>query len=274
MLTREQCDRGLPCGNCRSRNKEAHCAYEAGAPTSREQETQVGLYSPEHNDGGTPRTKAQPLSSMASSWGYAQAGASTLCFLQKIERASTADGEDALSNASAQASYQDTFAIKEKYKGLIRLLPARMYIDQLAEIFFKDFNWQYFLVEPQMFHELLDQWTNLPFKVLSSRGPEALSPDLRVFPALLFQVIATAMLILPKPLQESFESLKYAANMTFEDLATDYSESGIAIINLFGAKSLSATSIQVGFLRAAYLKYTANVTESVCRCPWTLVALL
>ncbi|KAL7937525.1 hypothetical protein V8C35DRAFT_331248 [Trichoderma chlorosporum] len=259
---KQKCDRELPCGNCRSRNKEAHCAYEAGAPTAREQETQAGVYSSKHNDGVPPTSKAEPLSSMATSWGYASSGASTLCFLQKIERASTADGEDALSMASGQAPPQDTFAMKEKYKGLIRLLPARMYIDQLTEIFFRDFNWQYYLVEPHVFHELLDQWTNLPFKVLSTRGPEALSPDLRVFPALLFEVIATAMLVLPKPLHESFESLKYAANMTFDDLAVDYSESGIAIINLFGPKLLSSTSIQVGFMRAAFLKYTANVTES------------
>ncbi|KAL7944454.1 hypothetical protein V8C42DRAFT_89009 [Trichoderma barbatum] len=259
---KQKCDRELPCGNCRSRNKEAHCAYEAGAPTAREQETQAGLYSSTLSDGGTPTSKAEPLSSMASSWGYAQSGASTLCFLQKIERASAADGEDALSSTEGQASHQDTFAVKEKYRGLIRLLPARMYIDQLAEIFFKEFNWQYFLLEPQVFNELLDQWTNLPFKLLSSRGPEALSPDLRVFPALVFEVIATAMLVLPKSLHESFESLKYAANMTFEDLAADYSESGVAIINLFGPKLLSPTSIQAGFMRAAFLKYTANVTES------------
>ncbi|KAL7798309.1 hypothetical protein V8C37DRAFT_197060 [Trichoderma ceciliae] len=266
-----KCDRELPCGNCRSRNKDAHCAYEAGAPTARDHETQAGLYSSEQNEQneqnqqnqhGTPRPRAEPLSSMASSWGYSQTGASTLCFLQKIERASTADGEDALSNASGRAPYQDTFAVKEKYKGLIRLLPARMYIDHLTEIFFTEFNWQNYLVEPQVFHQLLGQWTNLPFKVLSSRGPEALSPDLRVFPALLLQVVATALLVLPKPLHESFESLKYAANMTFEDLAADYSESGVAIINLFGAKSLTTTSIQVGFLRAAFLKYSANVTES------------
>ncbi|PTB67549.1 hypothetical protein BBK36DRAFT_1116503 [Trichoderma citrinoviride] len=275
---KQKCDRELPCGNCRSRNKEAHCAYEAGAPTAREHETHAGLYSSrdDHhgssNGSGTPTSRAEPLSSMAPSWGYGQTGASTLSFLQKIERASTSDGDDGLMGggagddegaaAAGRASYQETFALKEKYKGLIRLLPARMYIDQLADIFFKEFNWQYYLVEPQAFRELLEQWTNLPFKVLSARGPEALSPDLRVFPALLFEVIATAMLVLPKALHESFESLKYAGNMTFEDLAGDYSETGIAIINLFGPKALSTTSIQVGFLRAGFLKYTANVTES------------
>lgn len=204
---------------------------------------------------------------MASSWGYAQSGVSTLCFLQKIERASTADGEDALSNSSGQVTaYQDTFAVKEKYKGLIRLLPARMYVDQLADIYFSEFNWQYYIVEPHVFYELLDQWSNLPFKVLSSRGPEALSPDLRVFPGLLFQIIATALLVLPKSLYESFETLKYASNMTFEDLAADYSESGVTLSNLFGTKHLTTTSIQVGFLRAAFLKFTANVTESVRGC--------
>ncbi|KAL6871193.1 hypothetical protein J3F83DRAFT_714134 [Trichoderma novae-zelandiae] len=263
---KQKCDRELPCGNCRSRNKEAHCAYEAGAPTAREQERHAGLYASQDDrhssSSAASASRAEPLSSMASSWGYAQTGASTLSFLQKIERASTSDGDDGLAAAAARASYQDTFAVREKYKGLIRLLPARMYIDQLAEIFFKEFNWQYYLVEPQTFQALLDQWTNLPFRVLSSRGPEALSPDLRVFPALLFEVIATAMLVLPKTLHESFESLKYAGNMTFEDLAADYSESGVAIIDLFGPKALSTTSIQVGFMRAAFMKYTANVTES------------
>jgi hypothetical protein len=141
-----------------------------------------------------------------------------------------------------------------------------MYIDQLTDIFFADLNWQYYLVEPQNFHELLEQWTNIPFRLLSSRGPEALAPDLKVFPALLFQIIATALLVLPKSLHESFESLKYAANMTFEDLAIDYSESSMSILNLLGTKSLCTTSIQTGFLRSSFLKYTANVTESVGAC--------
>ncbi|KAH0494380.1 hypothetical protein TgHK011_001000 [Trichoderma gracile] len=279
---KQKCDRELPCGNCRSRNKEAHCAYEAGAPTAREHETHAGLYSSSSSrddrlnghggsgsGSGTPTSRAEPLSSMAPSWGYAQTGAaSTLSFLQKIERASTSDGDDGLGaghgdeTRASSSSYQDSFALKEKYKGLIRLLPARMYIDQLADIFFKEFNWQYYLVEPQAFRELLDQWTSLPYKALSARGPEALSPDLRVFPALLFEVVATALLVLPKALHESFAPLKYAGNMTFEDLAGDYSESGVAIINLFGPKALSVTSIQVGFLRASFLKYTANVIES------------
>lgn len=106
------------------------------------------------------------------------------------------------------------------------------------------------------------EWYSLPFSVLNTEGPQALPPDLRAFPALVFQMIATALLNLPPGPDPLFDSLKYAGSMTFEDLALDYSESGVAIISMLGKRQVSHTAVVAGFVRAAFLKYSGLVTEA------------
>lgn len=108
----------------------------------------------------------------------------------------------------------------------------------------------------------MDEWYSLPFSVLNTAGPQALAPDLRAFPALLFQVIATALLILPAGPDPTFDSLKYSSSMTLEDLATDYSESSMALLALLGKRQVSHTAVITGWLRAAFLKYSGLITES------------
>ncbi|KAK5997140.1 hypothetical protein PT974_02493 [Cladobotryum mycophilum] len=260
---KQKCDRELPCGNCKSRNKESHCTYEAGAPTAREHEASDGKSQSDKQSSERAEKSNEPLSSAATAWGYAQTGTSTMCFLQKIERASTNDDDnDDMPSYAQRKSRQESFAVKEKYKGLIRLLPAKTYLDQLIDMFFKEFNKQYYLVDPAVFRRLFEEWNNLPFKLLSTEGPQALSPELRVFPAMMFQMVATALLILPETSHPVFDALKYAGNMTFEDLAMDFSESGVSVVNLFGKKNLTLTTVRAHFLRAAFLKYTGGVTES------------
>lgn len=157
----------------------------------------------------------------------------------------------------------DTPALRERYKGLIRQLPSRSFIDRLVDIFMKEYNWQYYFVDPDIFDRQLEEWNALPFSIFSSDGPHGIPPDLRVFPAVLFQVVAAALLVVPEELAEEFAALKYAANMTYEDLACDYSESGASIVSLLGKTGLSVTTVQAEFLRASFLKFTAGVTESV-----------
>ena len=87
-------------------------------------------------------------------------------------------------------------------------------------------------------------------------GPQGLPSDLRVFPAVLFQVVATALLLVPDSEPSEFDGLKYTTTMTFEDLASEYSESGAAIVSLFGKRDLSITTVQAECLHAAaFLKY-------------------
>ncbi|KAF6840475.1 fungal specific transcription factor domain-containing protein [Colletotrichum plurivorum] len=248
---KQKCDRDLPCANCKSRNKQDACKYETGAPTAKEHRKAQAE--------GTRTTQVQSLSNEAANWGYSHAGASTLGLVRKIE---SANSDAPLSHLSGATQVEDQFATKERYKSLIRQLPARGYVEKLIEVYFREFNWQYYALEEDLFMQQFAEWNNIPFNVLSNSGPQGLSPDLRVFPALLFQVLATALLTLPEGSHEFYEHLKYAGNMTFEDLAADYSESGVGILSLLGKRQITLTTVQASFLRAAFLKYMAKVTES------------
>ena len=153
--------------------------------------------------------------------------------------------------------------MRERYKTLIRLLPARTYVEKLAAIYFRDINWQYFSIDEPVFYQLMERWYSVPFSVLSTSGLQALDPILRAFPALVFQMLASSLLYLPEGMEETFEPLKYTSNMTFDDLAFDYSESGISILSLLGKRQMSIMTVLAGWVRAAFLKYTGMVTEAV-----------
>jgi hypothetical protein len=211
----------------------------------------------------TPLKVTESLSTVAATWGYSQTGASTISCLKKIEMVSPEDQSSISAMSPTYATHTESLGILNKYKDLIRQLPAKIFIDKLVTIFMRQFNWQYYIVDPDVFHTQLLEWNDLPFSIYSTEGWQRISPDLRVFPAVLFQIIATALLLLPDEEETEFATLKYAANMTFEDLACDFSASGADIVGLFGKKSMSVTTVQAEFLRASFLKYTANVTESV-----------
>lgn len=257
-----QCDRKLPCTNCVSRNKHDACQYDTKAPTLKAH--QRGTSSTGDADSPTAAA-ARPENSIptkVANFGYSATGASTLGFLRKIEGANPAEPLSALAHDSAGATHADPLHMRDRYKSLIRQLPARTYIDKLVDIYFHDFNWMYYGLDRDVFDRQLAEWFNLPFDLLTKGGPQALSPDMRSFPALLFQVLATALLVLPSGPDPTFDSLKYAGNMTFEDLAMDYSESGVAICSLLGKRQMSITTVLAGFTRASFLKYVALVTES------------
>ncbi|KAH8846085.1 hypothetical protein MCOR07_011367 [Pyricularia oryzae] len=87
---------------------------------------------------------------------------------------------------------------------------------------------------------------------------------MRPFGALLFEIIAVALLLLPSesPLATHYKALKDGEGIQVVDLAMDYSESGVAILSLLGKRQMSLTTIQAGFIRANFLKYCALVTEA------------
>ena len=217
---------------------------------------------PTNSDNSSPdRSQADSIPTKVANFGYSQTGASTLGFLRKIEGAHPSEPLSKLAHGMGQ--HGDHLNVRERYKSLIRQLPARTYIDRLVDVYFVGINWQYYNLERDVFAKQLAEWHSLPFNVLTNGGPQALPPDLRAFPALLFQVLATALLVLPSGLEPTFDPLKYAGNMTFEDLAVDYSESGVAILSLLGKRQMSVTTVLADFCRAAFLKYVALVTEAV-----------
>ncbi|KAI5923775.1 Orotidine 5'-phosphate decarboxylase [Camillea tinctor] len=246
----QQQQTGMPCTNCRSRKKESACRYETGTPLSKP-----------HRKGSSnessPRDVADATPVKAADFGYSHNSVSTLGMLRKIE----GTGEP-LAGMPTDATGDDSYSMRERYKALIRQLPPQTYVEKLADIYFHDINWQYFGIDEPMLRRLMDQWYNLPFNIISSSGPLALDPMLRAFPALLFQMLASALLYLPKESGEAFESLKYTSNMTLDDLAFDYSESGVSILSLLGKRQMSIITVLAGWVRAAFLKYTGMVTEA------------
>ncbi|KAI6085099.1 hypothetical protein F4821DRAFT_241554 [Hypoxylon rubiginosum] len=248
---KQKCDRKMPCTNCVTRNKESSCHYETGTPLAKPDRKGS---SQNANDRSPESIENLPIKTV--DFGYATNSASTLGILRKI------DGGEPLAGMPTENFDGDSFGIRERYKTLVRLLPARTYVEKLAEIYFRDINWQYFSVDEPVCRELMNQWYSMPFNVLTTSGPQALDPSLRAFPALLFQMLASALLYLPEGEEETFESLKYTSNMTFEDLAFDYSESGVSILSLLGKRQMSIMTVLAGWVRAAFLKYTGMVTEA------------
>ncbi|RYP25101.1 hypothetical protein DL766_007130 [Monosporascus sp. MC13-8B] len=246
----------ISCTEChrrkqKSRNKEAACQYETGNPIRKDSRNG----STKSDEGRSPETH-ENAPHKAVDFGYTRNGNSSLDMLGKIDGAG-----ESLAGIGVDAYDGDSAGVRERYKSLVRQLPARTYVDQLVEIYFRDINWQYCGLDMPILQELMDQWYNLPFRVLSSTGPQALDPMLRALPALLFQLMASALLYLPDTAHSTFNSLKYA-NMTFDDLALDYSESGVAILSLLGKRQMSVVTVLAGWVRAGFLKYTGQVTEA------------
>ncbi|KAL8380714.1 hypothetical protein RB595_005137 [Gaeumannomyces hyphopodioides] len=277
---KQKCDRGYPCTNCTSRGKEHACRYETAAVSGAKAAGGSGpaAAAPSAGDNNTPAAPPAASSSgsgngpgtatgKAANFGYAAAGgASTMGFLRRIDRATSSPGlaGDSLTRITAEAGrLADDFGTRERYRSLIRQLPARVYIEKLVEVFFEKFNVQYYPLEYDVFMAQLAEWNSLPFSVFTTVGPRGLSPSLRAFPAVLFQVVAMGLLTLGNDESHPvYDALKYAGDMTFEDLACDYSESGVAVLSLLGKQQMSLNTVQAGFIRCSFLKYMAQVTEA------------
>lgn len=149
----------------------------------------------------------------------------------------------------------------EKYKSLIRQLPARIYVDKLVVTFFREVNWQYSFLERTSFNENLQCWDKLSFEALN-KGPQTLPKGIRFFPGLLFQVLALALQFQPLDHDSSLDSLKHVSSMSVDDLAHDYSESGLAILTLLGKRDLTLDALHIGLLRTTFLKNSGLIIES------------
>lgn len=269
---KQKCDRKLPCTNCVSRGKQATCRYETGAPISRDHpggrkgSNQQDDDSPPMDSSNNGGGGGGHIPLKAADFGYSNSsgnGASTLGFLKKIEGAGSGEPLSSVGGVGDTVHEGEHFGSRERYKSLVRHLPARTFVEKLVDIYFKEFNWMYYSIDEAEFQENLEQWYQLPFHLLSNAGPQGIEPTLRSFPALLFQLLASALLGIYDESDERFVGLKYAGNMTFEDLALEYSETGVAILSLLGKRQMTVPTVLAGWVRAAFLKYTGQVTEAV-----------
>lgn len=168
---------------------------------------------------------------------------------------------DSFSVASSEAIHHASQSeLNQKYKGLVRQLPSRIHIDILLRTFFSDVNWQYDLIDEDSLRQQVDEWGTVSYADLQ-RGPYQLSPETRVFPGLLFQVLAQALLYQPAE-NEILGSLIDTAGMSFHDLAIEYSDIGSMTLALLGKRDITTATVQAGLLRASFLKSNGKVVDA------------
>ncbi|XMA15605.1 hypothetical protein WAI453_008396 [Rhynchosporium graminicola] len=260
---KQKCDRQSPCSNCIARNKHALCQYENEFARKQQllEESANGTGSSEDGRAYKVIKQESETAAQVSAFGYAKSNGNnntTLGIFNKLENLETEIPSSMSLMISSQAGQG---GLREKYKSMIRQLPAKPYIEKLIACYFREVNWQYSPLDEGTFRDQLKSWHSLSFSTLN-KGPQELPPDLQFFPALLFQTLAMALQFQPVDYDQSLDSLKYAAGMSFDDLASDYSESGCQILCLLGKRHTTLVTVQAGFLRTAYLKNCGMVPES------------
>ncbi|KAF5662929.1 hypothetical protein FCIRC_11366 [Fusarium circinatum] len=148
-----------------------------------------------------------------------------------------------------------------EYMSIVRQLPSPRHIDILVQDFFKNVAWHYDIVDQATFFNQLAQWRCLTHDQFK-RGPDALPATLRSFPALVFQVLAQALLFQPAQHNESLNDLKYAFDMELSDLAAEYSDAGRRLASCFRKSEPTLTGVQAELMRACFEKTTGAVIEA------------
>jgi hypothetical protein len=256
-----KCDRASPCSNCVARNKQSLCHYEnESARKAQLLEESNAASSDDGGAFGVIKPAESDEAAQVTAFGYAKSNGNNNTTLGIFKKLETHDA-DSPSLHTTFIGMPDHSGLKEKYKSLIRQLPSKPYIEKLVATFFREVNWQYYPLDEGTFRDNLKSWHNLSFSTLN-KGPLELPPDLQFFPGLLFQILALALQYQPTDHDPSLDSLKYAAAMSFDDLASDYSESGCQLLCLLGKRNTTLITVQAGFLRTAYLKNGGMITES------------
>lgn len=148
-----------------------------------------------------------------------------------------------------------------EYVSMIRELPSQRHIDILVQDFFRNVAWHYDIVDEATFMNQLAQWRRLTHDQFK-RGPDALPTTLRSFPALLFQVLAQALLFQPAQHNETLNDLKYAVDMELSGRAVEYSDAGRRLASSFRKSEPTLTGVQAELMRACFEKTTGAVIEA------------
>lgn len=190
-------------------------------------------------------------------FGYSKtASYNTLGLLREISRIESDSGSSTHTPTGPISGNPNHTA---KYLRLVRDLPPRHYVNILVEIFFNKVNWQYGFVDRSFFASQLADFYKSSRSILDL-DQASLSSDVLLFPALLFQVAASALQFVPAKHDEALNDLCIGRSLM--DLAKDYSDSGVEVMALFEKESLNVISIQAGLLRVSILKAFGYVVES------------
>lgn len=188
---------------------------------------------------------------ISNNMGYAPANAGTLSIIQSLGAVIVEPSE------TLPIPSSDTVV---RFRALIRQLPPQRHINTLVSFFYRELSWQYEIVDENIFRQQLSAWDQIPYAARNQ--PFHLPPDLRQFPALLFQLLAESLLFQPARYDESLEDLRQAPGMDLADVAAEFSDAGRQVSAIFGPREVTLIKVQAGLLRTCFEKTTGLVAEA------------
>lgn len=191
---------------------------------------------------------------VSSHLGYAKSSTGTLGIIQRIEDLD----RESTQQSSGQPPSGDMATAQ--YMALIRQLPPKRYTKTLVHFFFAELAWRYDIVDEEMFLNDLYTWEQVSYAARSR--PFNLAPDVRYFPALLFQILAQSLLFQPAQHSNNLDDLKHTPDMDLADLAAEFSDAGCQVGAIFGIRDVTFVKVQAGLLRACFQKTTGLVVEA------------
>lgn len=149
----------------------------------------------------------------------------------------------------------------KQFQIFLSKLPGKADVEKLANSYFVIVNWQYSFLERYDFYKLLRQWQTLTAEGSTISEGQDMQLEMRMFPALLFQVLALALQFLPNDLR--FPGLLESTGASsYDSLAYHYSQMGMQLLDLSGRLRGNLIGVQHDLLRASVLKNFGRITES------------
>ncbi|KAE8382765.1 hypothetical protein BDV26DRAFT_253100 [Aspergillus bertholletiae] len=249
---KQKCDRKSPCNNCLARNVARKCAYNALQNSSGRVTEPTPVLGLEHIQ---DRVSVVPTDNTQGSGdlGYSLvAGSNAFVGLKEVLQDEEFDQITSAHNRPFRSP-----VLKAHARALISQLPSTPVLQQLADIFFSEVNWHYFILERYYFDDLFSRWQSTELRPVSYLSAQELSIELQYFPALLFQVVALSLQFLPP------EALTLT-QLSSKDLSSSYkySELGNELVTVLGRHGVALTAILADFLRASWLKNCGRGIEA------------
>ncbi|RMZ37531.1 hypothetical protein AFCA_002060 [Aspergillus flavus] len=241
---KQKCDRKFPCNNCLARNVARKCVYNARQNSGQIADL-TGVLGPEH---GQDRAPVVPAGNAEGSGGLGYSlvnGSNAFVGLKEVLQ----DEDEFRQIITTHNRPFRSPVLKAHARTLISQLPSKPVLQQLADIFFAEVNWHYFILERFYFDDLFSRWQSTEMRPVDYLSNQELSIELQYFPVLLFQVVALSLQFLPP------DALALT-QLSSKELSSSYkySELGDELVTMLGRHGVALTAVLADFLRASWLK--------------------
>jgi len=159
--------------------------------------------------------------------------------------------------------------VRAEYFGFVRRLPSRELCEVVFQHFFLHSNRFHAALAETIFREQLERWWELAYDTLLKDGPDGLPKDIRVFPLLIFQVIAVTLQNLYFSYDPRLEELKFGPLQTFDELSKEYTECGMDMSKLLLTAKSNLTWVQQSYMRDYWLMNSGDLVQTWKHCGQT-----